>query len=142
MFKTFRTSRKVAILCLGFAFLLSSSSVRGQRRQPEGPQQSAGKDSDLLKPLQWRSIGPYRGGRVTAVAGVLSQPAVFYFGATGGGVYDRVRRIRRVKAGWAVAPAWFLEPQPSGPRASEQPRAHGQQFLHHALLEDAGRSVP
>src|SRR5258705_1083820 len=87
MFKTFRTSRKVAILCLGFAFLLSSSSVRGQRREPEGPQQSAGKDSDLLKPLQWRSIGPYRGGRVTAVAGVLSQPAVFYFGATGGGVW-------------------------------------------------------
>ncbi len=43
--------------------------------------------SDLLKQLQYRSIGPYRGGRVTAVTGVPSQPAVYYFGATGGGVW-------------------------------------------------------
>jgi photosystem II stability/assembly factor-like uncharacterized protein len=44
-------------------------------------------DSSLLKGLQWRSIGPYRGGRSTAVTGVSSQPNVFYFGATGGGVW-------------------------------------------------------
>ncbi len=87
MFKTFRTSRSVTILCLLFAFVLSSSPVRGQGRPAEGPLQPASKDSDLLKPLQWRSIGPYRGGRVTAVAGVTSQPSVFYFGATGGGVW-------------------------------------------------------
>jgi photosystem II stability/assembly factor-like uncharacterized protein len=40
-----------------------------------------------LKNLQWRLIGPFRGGRVTAVAGVTSQPMVYYFGATGGGVW-------------------------------------------------------
>src|SRR5687767_11015450 len=40
-----------------------------------------------LKGLHWRSIGPYRGGRVTAAAGVTSQPNVYYFGATGGGVW-------------------------------------------------------
>ncbi len=40
-----------------------------------------------LKGLQYRSIGPYRGGRVTAVTGVTSQPNVYYFGATGGGVF-------------------------------------------------------
>src|SRR5262245_30737825 len=40
-----------------------------------------------VKGLQWRGIGPYRGGRVTAVAGVPSQPMVYYFGATGGGVW-------------------------------------------------------
>jgi photosystem II stability/assembly factor-like uncharacterized protein len=40
-----------------------------------------------LKNLQYRSIGPFRGGRVTAVAGVPNQPNVYYFGATGGGVY-------------------------------------------------------
>ena len=44
-------------------------------------------DPALLKGLQYRSIGPYRGGRVTAVAGVTSQPHVYYFGATGGGVW-------------------------------------------------------
>jgi photosystem II stability/assembly factor-like uncharacterized protein len=37
--------------------------------------------------MKWRSIGPYRGGRVTAVAGINTQPMVYYFGATGGGVW-------------------------------------------------------
>ena len=41
----------------------------------------------LFKALRWRSIGPYRGGRVTAVAGVPGQPQVYYMGATGGGVW-------------------------------------------------------
>jgi photosystem II stability/assembly factor-like uncharacterized protein len=42
---------------------------------------------DRFKPLQYRLIGPFRGGRVTAVTGVASQPLVYYFGATGGGVW-------------------------------------------------------
>lgn len=37
--------------------------------------------------LRWRSIGPYRGGRTRAVAGVPSQPNVFYIGAVNGGVW-------------------------------------------------------
>src|SRR5207248_547821 len=41
----------------------------------------------LLKTLKWRLIGPFRGGRVDAVAGVDSEPQVYYFGATGGGVW-------------------------------------------------------
>ncbi len=41
----------------------------------------------LFKELKWRSIGPYRGGRVTAVAGIASQSNVYYFGGTGGGVW-------------------------------------------------------
>jgi len=40
-----------------------------------------------FKDLKFRLIGPNRGGRVTAVAGVPSQPNVYYFGATGGGVW-------------------------------------------------------
>jgi len=43
--------------------------------------------SDLLKQLQYRSIGPYRGGRSAAVTGVPSQPFVYYYGSTGGGVW-------------------------------------------------------
>jgi photosystem II stability/assembly factor-like uncharacterized protein len=43
--------------------------------------------STLAGALRWRSIGPYRGGRVTAVAGVTTQPFVYYMGATGGGVW-------------------------------------------------------
>ncbi len=42
---------------------------------------------DLFKELRFREIGPYRGGRVVAVAGVPSEPSTYYFGATGGGVW-------------------------------------------------------
>ncbi len=41
----------------------------------------------LLQSLHWRSIGPYRGGRTRAVAGVPSQPNVFYIGVCNGGVW-------------------------------------------------------
>ncbi|HEX3703377.1 MAG TPA: hypothetical protein VHU82_08610 [Vicinamibacterales bacterium] len=44
-------------------------------------------DTKVYQDMRWRSIGPFRGGRVTAVAGVRTQPNVFYMGATGGGVW-------------------------------------------------------
>jgi photosystem II stability/assembly factor-like uncharacterized protein len=44
-------------------------------------------DPRTYQDLHWRSIGPHRGGRSTAAAGVRSQPNVFYMGATGGGVW-------------------------------------------------------
>ena len=44
-------------------------------------------DPKLFNGLRYRSIGPARGGRVTAVAGVRKQPHTFYMGATGGGVW-------------------------------------------------------
>jgi len=44
-------------------------------------------DKSLYKAMKWRCIGPYRGGRVTAVAGIPSQPYTYFFGATGGGVW-------------------------------------------------------
>ena len=37
--------------------------------------------------LSWRMVGPMRGGRTRAVAGVASQPRVFYVGAVNGGVW-------------------------------------------------------
>lgn len=37
--------------------------------------------------LQWRSIGPYRGGRSAAVTGVPGKPNLYYFGSTGGGLW-------------------------------------------------------
>jgi photosystem II stability/assembly factor-like uncharacterized protein len=44
-------------------------------------------DLNSFKELKYRNIGPFRGGRAVAVAGVTSQPSVYYFGATGGGVW-------------------------------------------------------
>ena len=42
----------------------------------------------LASALHWRSVGPYTGGRVTAVAGIADQPSVFYMGTAGGGVWE------------------------------------------------------
>ena len=47
----------------------------------------AGQQADLLNSLKFRQIGPFRGGRSVAVAGVPSQPDTYYFGAVGGGVF-------------------------------------------------------
>lgn len=41
----------------------------------------------LLASLEWRCIGPHRGGRVVAVAGDVSDPVTFYHGACAGGVW-------------------------------------------------------
>jgi photosystem II stability/assembly factor-like uncharacterized protein len=44
-------------------------------------------DPSLFSGMRWRMIGPFRGGRAVAVAGVIGQPNVFYFGAVCGGVW-------------------------------------------------------
>ncbi len=43
--------------------------------------------SNLYAGLEWRNIGPFRGGRSAAVTGVSDQPNLFYFGSAGGGIW-------------------------------------------------------
>ena len=47
-------------------------------------------DVSVLSRLEWRLAGPYRGGRVVAVAGDPIRTQVFYFGSTGGGIWKTV----------------------------------------------------
>ena len=47
-------------------------------------------DPALYQALKWRNIGPFRAGRTTAVGGVPGQPAIFYLGSSGGGVWKTV----------------------------------------------------
>lgn len=42
---------------------------------------------ELFDGLKWRLIGPFRGGRVVAVAGVPADSTTFYFGAVNGGIW-------------------------------------------------------
>ncbi len=42
---------------------------------------------DLYAGLKWRSVGPFHGGRISSVTGVIGQPGVFYFGAPQGGIW-------------------------------------------------------
>ncbi len=44
-------------------------------------------EDSLVRSLRFRLIGPFRGGRSVAVAGVPADPKTYYFGATGGGVW-------------------------------------------------------
>ena len=61
--------------------------------RPPAPAQSSGAapmatvDPALFRGLQYRLVGPPRGGRVTAVAGVASEPRTFYMGAASGGLF-------------------------------------------------------
>jgi len=57
------------------------------RPQAGGKDPNAVFDPALFQALKYRLIGPFRGGRSTAVAGVPSQRNTFYMGATGGGVW-------------------------------------------------------
>ena len=52
--------------------------------------QTAAVDTARYAGLKWREIGPFRGGRVDAVAGVAGQPLVYYMGATGGGIWKTI----------------------------------------------------
>src|SRR5438094_7718205 len=42
---------------------------------------------NLLSGLVWRNVGPFRGGRISAVTGAIGQPGVFYAGLPAGGVW-------------------------------------------------------
>ena len=45
------------------------------------------KSPDPYSGMQWREVGPYRGGRSGTITGVNQDPMLYYFGATGGGVW-------------------------------------------------------
>jgi len=54
---------------------------------PAGAQDASGLDPAFLSAFSYRNVGPYRGGRVTAVTGVPGDPFLFFMGSTGGGVW-------------------------------------------------------
>src|SRR5216110_2993402 len=74
--KCFSTTGYFGALC--FALILSTSTSFSQY----SPQS--------FKAMQWRLVGPHRAGRVTTVAGIPGNPAVYYFGTPGGGVWKTI----------------------------------------------------
>lgn len=75
-----RTFDRMSLLAAFLALQVTPSVLVAQ-------QNTAGTDARIFQDLSYRSAGPSRGGRATAVAGVPSQSGTFYFGATGGGVW-------------------------------------------------------
>jgi len=81
--------RKLIILiCTSFIVsLFFSSNINAQKRKKNTPQVTNSIDESLYNSLEWRNIGPWRGGRSAAVTGVPGQPNLYYFGAAGGGIF-------------------------------------------------------
>ena len=104
------------------------SGAKGEEKKAEAQPASAEKtntsdgDQEEAKGpwhgLTWRLIGPFRGGRVLAVSGVVGDQHTYYFGATGGGVWkttdggltwramtDKVKNMSPSIGAIAVAPS-------------------------------------
>ncbi len=68
---------------LALLFIIPFSLMYGQQSAKE----KAPTHEELYSSVEWRHIGPFRGGRSCAVTGVPGKPNLFYFGSTGGGVW-------------------------------------------------------
>ena len=77
-------------LALGTPILAQESAATAGPQAVQAP--SAVVDQAELGGLSYRSVGPSRGGRVTAVAGHRSHPHTFYMGSTGGGIWKTTDR--------------------------------------------------
>src|SRR5580765_230290 len=73
--------RALVTALIGFALL---AGVRSGSMNAQVP---SGLDTAVLRELVWRNIGPFRGGRTKAAAGIPAQPSVFYIGVCNGGVW-------------------------------------------------------
>ena len=69
---------------VGFAILMTNTNLYSQKKLKKN---SVSFDKVLHESIEYREIGPFRGGRSAAVVGVPGNPNLFYFGATGGGVW-------------------------------------------------------
>jgi photosystem II stability/assembly factor-like uncharacterized protein len=81
------TALRAAFLPLLALAATTPSPIVAQQPRPTGPSATATEDSLLFGALQWRNIGPNRGGRSIGVAGSTARPLEYYFGATGGGLW-------------------------------------------------------
>jgi photosystem II stability/assembly factor-like uncharacterized protein len=76
--------KKLLLLVAAIAIIAAATA---QRKKSQPNNASTSFDSKLYGALEWRNLGPFRGGRSAAVTGVPGKPNLFYFGATGGGVW-------------------------------------------------------
>ena len=68
-----------------FAFSISFAASPSPSPTPVGAI-----DEKLFKGMQWRQIGPFRGGRALTIEGVPGEPDTYYFGAVAGGVWKTI----------------------------------------------------
>src|SRR5260370_4358233 len=65
----------------------STNSPSTAEPNAPGDSESARPEDRPFKGMKYRAIGPFRGGRSLTAAGIPGDPNIYYFGATGGGVW-------------------------------------------------------
>ncbi|MEM6805825.1 MAG: glycosyl hydrolase, partial [Bacteroidota bacterium] len=73
-------------LILGILLLFSYTSNQAQEKTTS----TNGIDARFFEKMEWRNIGPYRGGRSLGAAGSPGRKNEYYFGATGGGLWKTI----------------------------------------------------
>ena len=81
---TLRFRLTAQAILAGFLFICSVSLAV---TPSPSPTPAGAIDEKLFKAMQWRQIGPFRGGRALAIEGVPGEPDTYYFGAVAGGVW-------------------------------------------------------
>src|SRR6185369_10186916 len=80
-----KTNHRVLLIVAVFGIALFTATINhvvGARVEV-----NAAPGDELFAGLRWRNIGPFHGGRISAVTGAIGQPGTFYLGAPLGGMW-------------------------------------------------------
>ncbi|MEY3245120.1 MAG: hypothetical protein RL253_274, partial [Bacteroidota bacterium] len=78
---------RILFVFLSLCTFIIAQAQKKKVADQKTPVASSSYDASLLKNVNYRLLGPFRGGRSGAVAGSYKSKNTFYFGATGGGVW-------------------------------------------------------
>ncbi len=68
-------------------FISAAAPLSAQRSAPAAQPAGLTVDTTIYRALSWRNVGPWRGGRANAVAGIPTKPLTYFAGYTGGGLW-------------------------------------------------------
>src|ERR1700730_6883504 len=75
---------------LSIAAIASAASPSPSASPSSSPAATGTIDEKLFKGMQWRQVGPFRGGRALTIEGVVGEPDTYYFDGVAGGIWKTV----------------------------------------------------
>lgn len=79
--------KRISLFMLAVLLISTTQAQRTRKEQPVATATTATNLNDYYKPVKWRSIGPFRGGRSNTATGVIGDINTYYMGTTGGGLW-------------------------------------------------------